>query len=92
MMSMTECNAWCPGHHKDWGTKCAWSSGECSACAECSDTSSRVNCQNWCPNHSGSWGYKCAWKSDVCSGCAECEDVEITGCENWCTGNGNELP
>jgi len=40
VFSSGDCESWCPTHAKDWGTKCAWASGECSACTECSHSSS----------------------------------------------------
>jgi len=54
LMDLAKCAVWCSSSWYPWDTKCSWGSGDCSACAECTDVSTS-NCGSWCDIHSGSW-------------------------------------
>lgn len=54
-----------------WLERCAWRTGACSACPEC--TRPKGDCEDYCKDlkHT-SWAKKCAWRTQICSACAEC--------------------
>jgi len=72
--SSVSCAWWCQGYNAPWVSKCAWSSGACSPCAEC-EPHPIAKCEGWCNGHASPWSDKCMWNSLACAKCSPCSPL-----------------